>query len=154
MPDDEADDMVEQLCQRSSEGLIEQECNQLRALLTEFRYLFATKDRDCTRTTITQHHIKNGAAVPIRQRARRLPLAKWEEAEAMIRKRAAAGITQPSESPWVSPAMLFSALDLHSGYWQVPLSPYAVALTNLRTVFQLIAKANLHLNPTKCSLFC
>ncbi|KAJ8405787.1 hypothetical protein AAFF_G00312240 [Aldrovandia affinis] len=31
--------------------------------------------------------------------------------------------------------------------------PYTVALTNLCTVFQLIAKANLHLNPAKCSLF-
>ncbi|KAJ8361892.1 hypothetical protein AAFF_G00414160 [Aldrovandia affinis] len=30
---------------------------------------------------------------------------------------------------------------------------YTVVLTNLRTVFQLIAKANLHLNPAKCSLF-
>ncbi|KAJ8400912.1 hypothetical protein AAFF_G00392660 [Aldrovandia affinis] len=80
----------------------------------------------------------------------------------------------------------FSALDLCSGYWQVPpLSPsarsktaftisrglcefdvmpfddilvhvstYTAALTNLRTVFELIAKANLRLNPVKCSLFC
>ncbi|KAJ8401386.1 hypothetical protein AAFF_G00386170 [Aldrovandia affinis] len=108
-----------------------------------------------------------------------------------------------SRSTW------FSALDLRSGYWQVPLSSsarpktaftigrglwkfnvmpfglcnspmemekvlqpvpasacivylddmlvhastYTVALTNLRTVFQLIAKANLCLNPAKCSLF-
>ncbi|KAJ8402584.1 hypothetical protein AAFF_G00366670 [Aldrovandia affinis] len=35
----------------------------------------------------------------------------------------------------------------------VHASTYAVALTNLRTVFQLIAKANLCLNPAKRSLF-
>ncbi|KAJ8390558.1 hypothetical protein AAFF_G00101640 [Aldrovandia affinis] len=31
---------------------------------------------------------------------------------------------------------------------------YTVALTNLRTVFELIAKANLRRNPVKCHLFC
>ncbi|KAJ8396832.1 hypothetical protein AAFF_G00014310 [Aldrovandia affinis] len=36
----------------------------------------------------------------------------------------------------------------------VHASTYADALTNLRTVFELIAKANLHLNLVKCSLFC
>ncbi|KAJ8416848.1 hypothetical protein AAFF_G00327260 [Aldrovandia affinis] len=81
------------------------------------------KDKDCTHTTVTQHHIETSAGAPIRQRGRWLPLAKWEEAEAKIRKMAAAGIIQPSESPWVSPAML------------------------------LIAKANQRLNPVKCSLF-
>ncbi|KAJ8388444.1 hypothetical protein AAFF_G00133200 [Aldrovandia affinis] len=120
------------------------------------------------RTTITQHHIEIGAVAPIQQTARRLPLAKWEEAEAKIHQMAVAGIIQPSDIPWVSPAMLvrkkegflrfcvdyrllnnvtrkdlyplphiddaldsvsgstwFSALDLRSGYWYVPLSPSA-----------------------------
>ncbi|KAJ8417399.1 hypothetical protein AAFF_G00286260 [Aldrovandia affinis] len=62
--------------------------------------------RDCTRTTITQHHIETGAAVPIQQRARQLPLANWEEAEAKIHEMVAAGIIQPSDSPWVSLAVL------------------------------------------------
>ncbi|KAJ8389934.1 hypothetical protein AAFF_G00112190 [Aldrovandia affinis] len=49
-------------------------------------------------TTITQHHIETGVAAPIQQRARWLPLAKWEEAEAKICEMAAAGIIQPSDS--------------------------------------------------------
>ncbi|KAJ8389461.1 hypothetical protein AAFF_G00119990 [Aldrovandia affinis] len=36
----------------------------------------------------------------------------------------------------------------------VHVSTYTAVLTNLCTVFELIAKANLCLNPVKCSLFC
>ncbi|KAJ8408911.1 hypothetical protein AAFF_G00247290 [Aldrovandia affinis] len=36
----------------------------------------------------------------------------------------------------------------------VHAATYATALNNLHLVFQQIAKANLHLNPAKCSLFC
>ncbi|KAJ8417296.1 hypothetical protein AAFF_G00285230 [Aldrovandia affinis] len=36
----------------------------------------------------------------------------------------------------------------------VHASTYAAVLTSLRTVFELIAKANLRLNSVKCSLFC
>ncbi|KAJ8372284.1 hypothetical protein AAFF_G00290700 [Aldrovandia affinis] len=70
------------------------------------RRLSGVPDRDCTRTTITQHHIETSAVAPIRQKARQLPLAKWEEAEAKIHDMADTGLIQPSDSPWVSPAML------------------------------------------------
>ncbi|KAJ8378744.1 hypothetical protein AAFF_G00236640 [Aldrovandia affinis] len=36
----------------------------------------------------------------------------------------------------------------------VHTSTYTAVLTNLCTVFELIARANLCLNPVKCSLFC
>ncbi|KAJ8382616.1 hypothetical protein SKAU_G00033940 [Synaphobranchus kaupii] len=57
-----------------SEGLSPGECNQLRALLAEFKYLFAAKDSKCTRTHITKHDINTGIATSIRQRTRRLSL--------------------------------------------------------------------------------
>ncbi|KAJ8410114.1 hypothetical protein AAFF_G00211550 [Aldrovandia affinis] len=83
----------------------------------------SAKDKDCTRTTVVQHHIETGSAAPIRQQARRLPLAKWEEAEAKI-----------------------NDILVHA-------PTYTVALNNLRTAFEQIAKTNLRQNPYKCSLF-
>ncbi|KAJ8411209.1 hypothetical protein AAFF_G00172150 [Aldrovandia affinis] len=47
---------------------------------------------------------------------------------------------------WVSCVVYLDIILVHA-------STYAAALNNLRTVFELIAKANLRLNPVKCSLF-
>ncbi|XP_056142980.1 sodium channel, voltage-gated, type I, beta a [Lampris incognitus] len=58
-----------------------------------------------------QHHIDTGNADPVRQRARRLPLMKFQKAEAKIQGMAAAEIIEPSDSPWASPAVLVTKKD-------------------------------------------
>ncbi len=53
-----------------------------------------------------QHHIDTGTAAPIRLRPHRLPLAKRQAAEEMIRDMAANSIIEPSDSPWAAPMVM------------------------------------------------
>lgn len=102
---------LEELCQRSRVGLNQAEGEQLQTLLVEYRHLFASSDLECGHTNLVQHHIDTGNATPVRQRARRLPLLAFQGAEAKIREMAAAGVIEPSDSPWVSPAVLVHKKD-------------------------------------------
>ncbi|KAG1946508.1 interleukin-1 receptor accessory protein-like 1-A [Pimephales promelas] len=79
---------------------------QLQRLLGEFMDIFAAREEDCTRTALVQHHIDTGPAAPIRLRPHRLPLAKRQAAEEMIREMAANGIIEPSDSPWAAPMVM------------------------------------------------
>ncbi|KAJ8401944.1 hypothetical protein AAFF_G00375250 [Aldrovandia affinis] len=75
----------------------------------------AAKDKDCTHTTVTQHRIETSAAAPIRQKDS-YPLPHIDDA-----------LDSVAGSMW------FSALDLCSSYWQVPLSLSA----HLKTAFTI-----------------
>ncbi|CAI5678294.1 unnamed protein product [Oreochromis niloticus] len=72
---------VEDLYQRSCEGLQADQQRQLREILDLFADIFAAKDEDCMQTSLVQHDIDTGDAQPIRLRPRRLPLAKRAAAE-------------------------------------------------------------------------
>lgn len=96
---------LEDLWNRSKEGLSPDELRELRGLLMEYRHLFAATDGECTRTNLVQHSIDTGNAAPIRQRPRRLPLVKSEAVEAEISRMEAAGVIEPSDSPWLSPVV-------------------------------------------------
>ena len=52
------------------------------------------------------YQINTGSARPVHQPARRLPLAKREEAEDQVKKMEKPRIIEPSVSPWVSPILL------------------------------------------------
>ncbi|KAG1957220.1 thy-1 membrane glycoprotein [Pimephales promelas] len=97
---------VEELGRRSSEHLSTPQQEQLQRLLGEFMDIFAAREEDCTRTALVQHHIDTGPAAPIRLRPHRLPLAKRQAAEEMIREMAANGIIEPSDSPWAAPMVM------------------------------------------------
>lgn len=68
--------------------------------------VFALNDDDMGRTDIVQHRIDTGNAIPIRQTPRRLPLAKQQEAELLIKKMERDGVIEKSSSPWSSPVVL------------------------------------------------
>lgn len=106
---------VQELAQRSSEQLNPQQSALLRDLLQEFLDIFAARDDECTRTGLVQHTIDTGTAEPIHLRPYRLPLAKWEAAERLIQTMAAAGVIEPSNSPWTFPAILVRKKD---GTWR------------------------------------
>ncbi|GBN95127.1 hypothetical protein AVEN_247752-1 [Araneus ventricosus] len=58
----------------------------VRKLLKEFQNLFSTCDADVGRCNMTQHRINTGDHPPIKQYPRRLPLARKEEADNLVKE--------------------------------------------------------------------
>ncbi|GBM01127.1 hypothetical protein AVEN_27227-1 [Araneus ventricosus] len=80
----------ESLCLPTFLGNIEEfnedQRTAVRELLQEFQILFSSSDSDVSRCNITQHRINIGNHPPIKQYPRRLPLAKKEEAECLVKE--------------------------------------------------------------------
>ncbi|GBL98275.1 Transposon Ty3-I Gag-Pol polyprotein [Araneus ventricosus] len=68
-------------------------------------------DSDFGRCSVTQHRINTGNHPPIKQYPRRLPLAKKEEAELLVKKMVDNGIIEESSGPWSSPIVLVKKKD-------------------------------------------
>uniref|UniRef100_A0AAZ1X8S4 Gypsy retrotransposon integrase-like protein 1 n=1 Tax=Oreochromis aureus TaxID=47969 RepID=A0AAZ1X8S4_OREAU len=105
-PSTETTEAVGDLWQRSSVGLNIDQRQRLRCLLDENVDIFAASDKDSRQTGLVQHTIDTGSAQPIRLRPHRLPLSKRQVAEEKIREMAAAGVIEPSNSPWAAPVVL------------------------------------------------
>ncbi|CAI5637478.1 unnamed protein product [Oreochromis niloticus] len=110
-PSTETTEAVGDLWQRSSIGLNVDQRQRLRCLLDENVDIFAASDKDCRQTGLVQHTIDTGSAQPIRLRPHRLPLSKRQVAEEKIREMAAAGVIEPSNSPWAAPVVLVGKKD-------------------------------------------
>ncbi|GBN68852.1 Retrovirus-related Pol polyprotein from transposon 412, partial [Araneus ventricosus] len=93
------------------EGLNEEQRTAVKELLQEFQNLFSTSDSDVGRCNMTQHRIKTGNHPPIKQYPRRLPLAKKEEAERLVKEIVDNGIIEESSGPWASPIVLVKKKD-------------------------------------------
>ncbi|GFW97567.1 retrovirus-related Pol polyprotein from transposon 412 [Trichonephila clavipes] len=86
-------------------------------LITEFQYLFSRTSEDLERTRLkTRHQIDTGEHPPIKQHPRRLPFAKQEEVQKLIRDMKGNDVTEPSSSPWVSPIVLVQKKDGSAGF--------------------------------------
>ncbi|KAJ8364361.1 hypothetical protein SKAU_G00131920 [Synaphobranchus kaupii] len=106
---------VHALWQRSSSGLDHQQRQQLKSLLDGNADLFAVRDEDCTQTELVQHTINTDTAQPIRLRPHRMSPAKQLAADEKVKEMAAAGVIEPSDSPWAAPAVL---VQKKSGEWR------------------------------------
>ncbi|KAJ8375683.1 hypothetical protein SKAU_G00062630 [Synaphobranchus kaupii] len=106
---------VHALWQRSISGLDHQQRQQLESLLDGNADLFAVRDEDCTQTELVQHTINTDTAQPIRLRPHRMSPAKRLVAEEKVKEMAAAGVIEPSDSPWAAPAVL---VQKKSGEWR------------------------------------
>ncbi|GBM48879.1 hypothetical protein AVEN_36932-1 [Araneus ventricosus] len=93
------------------EILHEEQRTAVRKLLNEFRNLFSTCDSDVGRCNMTQHRINTGDHPPIKQYPRRLPLARKEETDHLVKEMVDNGITQVSSGPWASPIVLAKKKD-------------------------------------------
>ncbi|GBM26305.1 hypothetical protein AVEN_222028-1 [Araneus ventricosus] len=60
---------------------------------------------------MTQHRINTGDYPPIKQYPRRLPLARKEEAEHLVKEMVDNGIIEESSGPWASPIVLVKKKD-------------------------------------------
>ncbi|GBN00699.1 Retrovirus-related Pol polyprotein from transposon 297 [Araneus ventricosus] len=93
------------------EGLNKEQRTAVRELLQEFQNLFSISDSDVGRCNMTQHRINTGNHTPIKQYPRRLPLAKKEEAERLVKEMVDNGIIEESSGPWASPIVLAKKKD-------------------------------------------
>lgn len=92
-------------------GLNPKERREIKDLVCRYQDVFDTDNGNKGRTSIVSHRINTGNASPIRQAPRRLPLAKREEAEHIVRDMENEGIIEPSSSPWASPVVLVRKKD-------------------------------------------
>ncbi|GBM92540.1 Retrovirus-related Pol polyprotein from transposon 297, partial [Araneus ventricosus] len=93
------------------EGLNKEQRTAVKELLQEFQNLFSTSDSDVGRCNMTQHRSNTGNHPPIKQYRRRLPLAKKEEAERLVKEMVDNGIIEESSGPWASPIVLVTKKD-------------------------------------------
>ncbi|GBM00489.1 Transposon Ty3-G Gag-Pol polyprotein, partial [Araneus ventricosus] len=93
------------------EGLNEEQRTAVKELLQEFQNLFSTSDSDVGRCNMTQRRINTGNHPPIKQYPRRLPLAKKEEVERLVKEMVDNGIIEESSGPWASPIVLVKKKD-------------------------------------------
>ena len=84
---------------------------QLRALLDEYRDIFALSPNELGRTNLVQHSIDTEGHAPIRLRPYRAPQVQKETIEKHIADMLERNVIQPSVSPWASPVVLVSKPD-------------------------------------------
>ncbi|CAK1603696.1 unnamed protein product [Parnassius mnemosyne] len=82
-----------------------------KKLLLKYANVFSSNEADIEKTGLVQHKINTGQELPIRQRPRRLPVAREKEVETMIEGMVKDGVIEPSSSPWCSPVVLVKKKD-------------------------------------------
>ena len=83
-------------------------------LLNEHQDVFAKNSGDLGLTTLVEHRIDTGDAVPIKQQPRRLPNSLRTVVEEQVGEMLENDIIKPSNSPWSSPIVLVRKKD---GTW-------------------------------------
>ena len=94
-----------------SSSLNEDQRRQAKALLLSHSDLFAQSKLDRGKTHLVKHKIDTGGHAPIKQRPRRLPLAKRKVEREEIDKMLETGVIESSCSPWASPVVLVTKKD-------------------------------------------
>lgn len=97
--------MLKDLIDKSSVHLTPDEQNKLKDLLCSYQQSTIILKR-LVQTTLVKHEINIGNSRPIKQRTRRIPLAKFKEAYEEISKMKFEVIIEPSVSPWSSNIVL------------------------------------------------
>ncbi|CAG2195664.1 unnamed protein product [Mytilus edulis] len=103
-------------------------------LYKEYSSIFSKSSEDIGLTDLVEHTINTGNHPPVRQRPRRIPLARMKDAEAEIQKMVKQDIIEPSTSPWNSNIVLVKKSD---GSWRFCIDFRAVNLLVLRPSYPL-----------------
>ncbi|GFX05785.1 retrovirus-related Pol polyprotein from transposon 412 [Trichonephila clavipes] len=102
--DHSSDDLVKNLLQNIDIDK-KQRC-AAGELITEFQSVFSRTSEDFGRTRLTKYRIDTGEHPHIKQHPRRLPFAKQEEVQKLIKDMKNNDVIEPSSSPWASPIVL------------------------------------------------
>ncbi len=97
------------------EHLLSEERERMENLLNEHQDVFAKNSGDLGLTTLVEHRIDTGDAVPIKQQPRRLPNSLRTVVEEQVGEMLENDIIKPSNSPWSSPIVLVRKKD---GTWR------------------------------------
>ena len=102
---------LEDLYERSKQGLDEIHHDKVANLLCEYQYVFSRADTDIGRTNKVQHGINTGDFQPIKERPRRFPPKEQAEIDRQIGQLLENGMIEPSDSPWASNVVLVRKKD-------------------------------------------
>ena len=84
---------------------------KLRVLLYEFSDIISVDNSDLGLTTLVQHEINTGDAMPIRQPPRRLPFHQRQIIQELVSNMLERGVMEPSNGPWSLPVVLVKKKD-------------------------------------------
>ena len=79
--------------------------------LTNHHRVFSLEDGERGETSLVECEVDTGDATPTKQRPYRTPFAVRAEVTQMLKKMEAAGVIEPSHSPWASPIVLVRKRD-------------------------------------------
>ena len=85
--------------------------SEFEAFLVEYHSAFSLEDGEREETSLTEMDIDTGDATPKKLPARRMPLAVRREVSRQLQAMQAAGVIQPSNSPWSSAVVLVRKKD-------------------------------------------
>ncbi len=88
-----------------------EEKQALLDLLSENHQAFCIDDDERGETDLVQLHIHTGDAAPKKQPVRRMPFAVRREVARQLQAMQAAGVIEPSNSPWASPVVMVRKKD-------------------------------------------
>ena len=101
---------LEQICSLAIPGR-NQQTDDRRTLLREFRDVFAMKDNELGQTHLVQHETDTGDALPIKFAPNRLAPGKITVVKKEIDNMLARNIIRPSNSPYSAPIVLVTEKD-------------------------------------------
>ncbi|KAL5017009.1 hypothetical protein ScPMuIL_006598, partial [Solemya velum] len=114
---DEVSDSFLDLINRTRGNVPTDKEQVVEELLLKNKQVFVGPDEKLGRCNLYEHEIETGSALPIKQRAYRLPVHKREEVDKQVESMLEQGIVSPSLSPWASPIVLVEKKhDTHKSY--------------------------------------
>ena len=106
----EKQEKLHELTEVSSNNQTAVQTQQLYELLLLYTDVYACGNNDVSRTNKIQLTIHTDA-LPVRQLVCRLPPAKWQEVQKLLKDMHEKDVIEPSASPWVSPIVLVCKKD-------------------------------------------
>ena len=97
---------LEPMMAETAAHLTPEQNEKVRALVAEFSDVFTGPNGELGQTDLVEHNINTGDNAPVKSHPRRVPLAQREIVDAEVDKMLAAGVIEPSESPWSSSVVL------------------------------------------------